>query len=75
MLRQKGFLLSSYIDDCYLQDDTFEECAEIVTQTVSLLETLGVLLPEGKIYTDPFSNIDLPGVCIEFHHHDCAAHP
>ena len=37
ILRQKGFLLSSYIDDCYLQDDTFEECAENVTQIVSLL--------------------------------------
>ena len=50
VLRQKGFLLSSYTDDCYLQDDTctFEECAENVTQIVSLLENLGVYIYREK---------------------------
>ena len=40
-LRQKGFLSSIYIDDLYLQGDTFEECQKNVQVSKHLLCRLG----------------------------------
>jgi hypothetical protein len=40
-LRQKGYISCAYIDDCYLQGDTFEECKENVETTVELFQRLG----------------------------------
>ena len=40
ILRQKGYLSSSYIYDCYLQGATYGECHENVQETVMLLGDL-----------------------------------
>ena len=41
VLREKGLLSSAYIDDLYLQGDTFHECHENALNTVQLLRDLG----------------------------------
>ena len=41
VLREKGLLSSAYIDDLYLQGDTFHECHENALNTVKLLRDLG----------------------------------
>ena len=41
ILRQKGYLSSSYIDDCYLQGATYGECHDNVQETVMLFGDLG----------------------------------
>ena len=59
-------LFSSYINDCCPQNYTFEECAENVTQ---IAPTWGSTSRGRNLY------LDLLGFCLEFHYHDCAAHP
>ena len=46
VLREKGFLSSTYIDDLYLQGDTFHECQENALNTVQLLRDLGFVIQE-----------------------------
>lgn len=41
VLREEGHLSSSYIDDCYLQGDSFDECRVNVRDTTLLFEKLG----------------------------------
>ena len=41
VLREKGLLSSAYIDDLYLQGDTFHECHENALNTEQLLRDLG----------------------------------
>ena len=41
VLREKGLLSSAYIDDLYLQGDTFHECHENALNTGQLLRDLG----------------------------------
>ena len=43
VLRQEGYLSSSYIDDCYLQGASYGECYDNVQETVMLLRELGSL--------------------------------
>ena len=47
-LRERGHMSSSYIDDCYLQGDTYKECKENVDCTNKLLIQLGFLPHEEK---------------------------
>ena len=44
VLREKGLLSSAYIDDLYLQGDTFHECLENALNTVQLLRDLGFVV-------------------------------
>ena len=44
IMRQKGYLSSSYIDDCYLQGATYGECHDNVQETLMLLGDLGLSL-------------------------------
>ena len=46
VLREKGLLSSAYIDDLYLQGDTFHECLENALNTVQLLRDLGFVVKE-----------------------------
>ena len=48
ILRQKGYLSSSYIDDFYLQGATYGECHDNVQETVMLLEDLGFPIHNEK---------------------------
>ena len=48
ILRQKGYLSSSHIDDCYLQGATDGECHENVQETVRLLGNLGFPIHNEK---------------------------
>lgn len=48
ILRKKGYLSSSYIDDCYLQGATYGECHENVQETVRLLGDLGFPIHNEK---------------------------
>jgi len=48
ILRQKGYLSSSYIDDCYLQGATYGECHDNVQETVMLLGDLGFPIHNEK---------------------------
>jgi len=63
LLRQKGWLSSSYIDDCYLQGATYGECHDNVQETVMLLGNLWVTYSEWKISTHTISGLDIPGIC------------
>ena len=40
-LRKQGHMSSSYIDDCYLQGETYNECADNVDVSTSRLKQLG----------------------------------
>ena len=47
-----GHLSVSYIDDSYLQADTYEQCVQNVIDTVKLFNNLGFTIhPEKSIFT------------------------
>ena len=48
ILRQKGYLSSSYIDDCHLQGATYGECHESVQEMVRLLGDIGLPIHNEK---------------------------
>ena len=48
VLRQTGYLSSSYIDDCYLQGASYGECYDNVQETVLLLRELGFPIHNDK---------------------------
>jgi len=48
IMRQKGYLSSSYIDDCYLQGATYGECHDNVQETLMLLGDLGFPIHNEK---------------------------
>ena len=52
-LRCKGFMNSSYIDDCLLLGDTEEICEENESETSTLLENCGFLLNLEKSEREP----------------------
>jgi hypothetical protein len=47
-LRKKNLTSVSYIDDSYLQGETFEKCLENVQQTVTLFDKLGLTVNTVK---------------------------
>ena len=52
-LRQKGYLSSSYIDDCYLQGASYGECYDNAQETVMLLRELGFPIHKEKSVLKP----------------------
>lgn len=52
-LRSQGYLSTSFIDDSYLQGNSFEECAENVSKTVKLLDSLGFIIHTEKSVLKP----------------------
>ena len=48
VLRQKGHLSSSYIDDCYLQRESYGECHANVQDTVSLFQEVEFPIHDEK---------------------------
>ena len=60
-LRKKGHTNSGYIDDILLQSDSFKECITNVTETVSLLDDLGLTPHPEKSVTVPTQVIEFVG--------------
>ena len=65
VLREKGLLSSAYIDDLYLQGDTFHECLENSLNTVQLLRDLGFVVQEEKVLSASLSTTRVFGLCPE----------
>ena len=56
-LRKQGHMSSSYIDDCYLQGETYNECADNVDVSTSRLKQLGFFPHEEKSQMVPTQQI------------------
>ena len=52
-LRLKGHMSSSFIDDVYLQGNTYEECTQNVEETRKIFEELGFLVHKDKSEFEP----------------------
>lgn len=60
-LREQGLLSSAYIDDVYLQGDTYHECHENALSTVQLLKNLGFVIQEEKSCLNPSQQLEYLG--------------
>ena len=63
-LRSEGYLSFIYVDDCYLQGDSFTRCAKNVIRTADILESLGFYIKMGKSEIIPKQKITFLGVII-----------
>ena len=70
-LKAQGFLSAAFIDDCYLQDQTYEECKQILEATVQVFQRLGFVIHRDKSVLEPTREIILLGFHTEFRRHDC----
>lgn len=64
-LRKRGFLSASFIDDCYLQGQTYESCLQNVQETVHLFEALGFIIHEEKSELTPLKKIKYLGFWLD----------
>ena len=53
VLRKKGHVSSGYIDDAYLQGNTYDDCASNVLDTVEQFSTLGLFVHPDKSVLEP----------------------
>ena len=60
-LRSKGYLSTAFIDDCYLQGQTYEECAKNVQETVKLFQSLGFVIHSEKSVLSPCKKLKYLG--------------
>ena len=60
-LREQGLLSSAYIDDVYLQGDTYHECHGNALSTVQLLKNLGFVIQEEKSCINPSQQLEYLG--------------
>ena len=60
-LRKIGHLSVVYVDDTFLQGDTFEECLQNIRSTVNLLQTLGFTVHPDKSVLNPTQKIEFLG--------------
>ena len=67
-LRSEGYLSVIYVDDCYLQGDSFTKCAENVIRTIDILESLGFYIKMEKSEIIPKQQITFLGVIIDSLH-------
>ena len=61
MLRQLGYLNTSYIDDSYLQGDTVQECQDNVSKTDHLLTQAGFVTHPDKSVYEPTQKLTFLG--------------
>lgn len=64
-LRSQGFISSYFLDDCYLQGDTYEKCAENIEKTVNLFSKLGFVVHPKKSILKPVQKIKFLGFLID----------
>ena len=67
-LRSEGYLSVIYVDDCYLQGDSFTKCAENVIRTIDILESLGFYIKMEKSEIITKQQITFLGVIIDSLH-------
>ena len=67
-LRSEGYLSVIYVDDCYLQGDSFTKCAKNVIRTIDILESLGFYIKMEKSEIIPKQQITFLGVIIDSLH-------
>ena len=67
-LRSEGYLSVIYVDDCYLQGDSFTKCAENVIRTIDILESLGFYIKIEKSEIIPKRQVTFLGVIIDSLH-------
>ena len=61
VLRKKGHVSSGYIDDAYLQGNTYADCACNVVDTVDLFSTLGLVVHPDKSVFEPTQILEFWG--------------
>ena len=64
VLRQSGHLSCVYVDDTYLQGDTYSECQQNVHDTAALLLSLGFTIHPDKSFLKPTQVIIFLGFVI-----------
>jgi hypothetical protein len=64
-LRAQGFLSASFIDDCYLQGDTYDDCLRNVNETVNLFESLGFTVHKKKSVLTPCRRVKYLGFWLD----------
>jgi len=60
-LRQNGHLVTSYIDDNYIQGNTYHECAHSVLDTITMYSKLGFYIHPEKSHLNPAQEITYLG--------------
>ena len=60
-LRSKGHLSTAYIDDSYLQAQSYNDCLENIEDTFSLLQSLGFVIHLEKSVLTPCTEINYLG--------------
>ena len=60
-LRKRGFISSAYIDDSYLQGQTYQECANNILETVILMDSLGLTVNTKKSVLNPSKQLVFVG--------------
>ena len=63
-LREIECLSVVYVDDSYLQGETFEECLQNITETVKLLQSLGFSIHPEKSVLKPTQKLTFLGVVL-----------
>lgn len=64
-LRSMGHVSSAYIDDSYLQGDTYDECRKNVHDTAKLFTKLGFCVHPGKSVFDPSQRLVFLGFILD----------
>ena len=65
MLRRQGFLSVVYLDDSYLQGDSYSSCLRNITATTSLLTALGFKINHKKSVLTPTQTIKFLGFLLD----------
>lgn len=60
-LREQGLANVLYIDDCFLQSDSYSDCLFNIKQTVDLLDSLGFTIHPTKSVLEPVKEIEFLG--------------
>lgn len=63
-LRSRGHQSVMYIDDCYVQAETFDMCLENINDTVNILENLGFVINREKSMMVPEKTVTFLGFII-----------
>ena len=64
-LRSLGHLSVAYIDDLYLQGDTYEECLQNAIDTIQIFDKLGLIVHPKKSVFKPVQSITFLGFVLD----------
>ena len=65
VLRSYGFINSAYLDDIFMQANTFEDCEKNVLETITLLDKLGFTINVEKSIITPCKQLEFLGFIID----------